>query len=156
MMDFFMIISKKHNGGVAGLIERMKSLGEPKVYIGIPASTNARQGSSNNATLAATHELGAPSRGIPARPFLIPTMQNNADKYVRLMAQGFKTALQDKTKADEVYEKIGLVASSDVKDYIVSGQFVPLKQSTIDRKGSSKPLIDTGELRNSISYEVRK
>jgi hypothetical protein len=31
-----------------------------------------------------------------------------------------------------------------------------LKQSTIDRKGSSKPLIDTGELRNSISYEVKK
>lgn len=151
-----MIIHKKYAGGVAGLLERIAELGKPKVYIGIPSSTNARQGASNNATIAATHEMGAPSRGIPARPFLIPTMQNNADKYVNLMAQGFRNALQDKTKAAEVYEKIGLVASSDVKDYIVSGQFVPLKQSTIDRKGSSKPLIDTGELRNSISYEVRK
>lgn len=151
-----MIIHKKYAGGVAGLLERIKSLGDPKVYIGVPASTNARQGSSNNATIAATHELGAPSRGIPARPFLIPTMQNNAEKYTNLMAQGFRNALQDKEKAAEVYEKIGLVASSDVKDYIVSGQFVPLKQSTIDRKGSSKPLIDTEEMRSSISYEVRK
>jgi hypothetical protein len=155
-MGFFMIIHKKYAGGVKGLLERIAELGEPKVYIGIPSSTNARQGASNNATIAAAHEMGAPSRGIPARPFLIPTMQNNAEKYTNLMAQGFRNALQDKEKAAEVYEKIGLVASSDVKDYIVSGQFVPLKESTIDRKGSSKPLIDTGEMRNSISYEVRK
>ena len=151
-----MIIHKKYAGGVKGLLERIAALGEPKVYIGIPSSTNARQGASNNATIAAVHEMGAPSRNIPARPFLIPTVQNNADKYTNLMAQGFRNALQDKEKAAEVYEKIGLVASSDVKDYIVSGQFVPLKQSTIDRKGSSKPLIDTGELRNSISYKVRE
>jgi hypothetical protein len=151
-----MIIHKKYAGGVAGLLERIAALGDPKVYIGIPTSTNARQGASNNATIAAAHEMGAPSRGIPARPFLIPTMQNNAEKYTNLLAQGFRNALQDKEKAAEVYEKIGLVASSDVKDYIVSGQFVPLKESTIDRKGSSKPLIDTGEMRNSISYEVRK
>ena len=151
-----MIIHKKYAGGVKGLLERIAALGDPKVYVGIPSSTNQRQGASNNATIAAVHELGAPSRGIPARPFLIPTIQNNADKYTNLMAQGFRNALQDKEKAAEVYEKIGLVASSDVKDYIVSGQFVPLKQSTIDRKGSSKPLISTGELRNSISYEVKK
>ena len=151
-----MIIHKKYAGGVQGLLERIAALGEPKVYIGIPSIENPRHGATNNATIAAVHELGAPSRGIPARPFLIPTMQNNADKYVRLMAQGFKAALQDKSQADEVYEKIGLVASSDVKDYIVSGQFVPLKQSTIDRKGSSKPLLDTAELRNSISYEIKK
>jgi hypothetical protein len=155
-MGFFMIIHKKYAGGVQGLLERIAALGDPKVYIGIPSSTNARQGASNNATIAAVHEMGAPSRGIPARPFLIPTMQNNAEKYTNLMAQGFRNALQDKEKSAEVYEKIGLVASSDVKDYIVSGQFVPLKESTIDRKGSSKPLLDTGEMRNSISYEVRK
>ena len=151
-----MIIHKKYAGGVKGLLERIAELGEPKVYIGIPSSTNARQGASNNATIAAVHELSAPTRGIPARPFLIPTMQNNAEKYTNLMAQGFRNALQDKEKAAEVYEKIGLVASTDVQDYIVSGQFVPLKQSTIDRKGSSKPLLDTGEMRNSISWEVRK
>jgi len=155
-MGFFMIIHKKYAGGVQGLLDRIRALGESKVYVGIPSSENARQGATNNATIAAVHELSAPSRGIPARPFLIPTMRNNAEKYTTLMAQGFRNALQDRTKASEVYEKIGLVASNDVKDYIVSGQFVPLKESTIDRKGSSKPLIDTGELRNSISYEVRK
>lgn len=72
------------------------------------------------------------------------------------MAQGFRNAMADGTDPDVVYEKIGLQASSDVKDYIASGSFTPLKQKTIDRKGSSKPLMDTAEMMNSIGYEVRK
>lgn len=151
-----MIIRRQYAGGVQGLLQRIASLGEPEAYVGVPSSENARQGVSNNATIAATHELGAPSRGIPARPFLIPTMKENSTRYKDLMAQGFRSVLAGESTAEEVYEKIGLVASNDVKAYIVSGSFVPLKQSTIDRKGSSKPLIDTGELRNSISWEVRK
>ncbi|MED6004935.1 MULTISPECIES: hypothetical protein [Enterobacteriaceae] len=151
-----MIIHKSYGGGVSGLIQRMKDLGKPKVLVGVPSSKNARQGASNNATIAAVHELGAPSKNIPARPFLVPVVQGNSEKYISLMAQGFRNALRDQEKIKQVYEKIGLVISNDVKAYIVSGNFVPLKQSTIDAKGSSKPLIDTGELRNSISYEVRK
>ena len=150
-----MIIKKSYSGGVAGLIARLKDIGKPQVLVGVPASTNPRQGATNNATIAATHELGAPSKNIPARPFLVPVVQGNSQKYVGLMAQGFKNALRDQEKIKRVYEKIGLVISNDVKDYIVSGNFVPLKQSTIDAKGSSKPLINTGELRNSITYEVR-
>lgn len=151
-----MIIHRQYAGGVQGLLQRIQDLGQPKVYIGIPSSNNAREGESNNATIAAIHELGAPSRNIPARPFLILTMETNAKKYVMLMAQGFKTALENKASADEVYEKIGVVASDDVKDYIVNGSFTPLSQKTIDAKGSSKPLIDTSEMRNSIHYKVRK
>lgn len=150
-----MIIHKSYGGGISGLVHRMKDLGKPKVLVGVPLSKNARQGASNNATIAAVHVLGAPSKGIPKRDFLIPVVQGNSQKYVGLMAQGFRNALRDKEKIRQVYEKIGLVISNDVKAYIVSGNFVPLKQSTIDAKGSSKPLISTGELRNSISYEVR-
>lgn len=150
-----MIIKKSYGGGVSGLIARLKDIGKPQVLVGVPSSKNARQGASNNATIAAVHELGAPSKNIPARPFLVPVVQGDSQKYVELMAQGFRNALQDQEKIKQVYEKIGLVISNDVKAYIVSGNFVPLKQSTIDAKGSSKPLISTGELRNSISYEIR-
>ena len=53
------------------------------------------------------------------------------------------------------YEKIGIIIVNDIKTTMVTGNFTPLKSSTIKAKGSTKPLIDTGELRNSISYEVR-
>jgi hypothetical protein len=45
-------------------------------------------------------------------------------------------------------------AAADVQAYMVNGKFAPLKAKTIKRKGSSKPLIDTGQLRQSITYRV--
>lgn len=153
-----MIIRTEHNGGLKGFLERFREIGKPKVYIGVPSSKNGihKDSKINMATLLALHVLGAPTRGIPQRDPIRPPLMANSKRYTQLMAQGFSNALKDKEKIAQVYEKIGLVASNDVKEYFVMGDFVPLQQKTIDRKGSSKPLIDTSELRNSITYEVRK
>ena len=152
-----MIIRTEHNGGLKGFLERFREIGKPKVYIGVPASKNGihKDSKINMATLLAIHVLGAPSRGIPQRDPLRPPLIANAQRYTDLMAQGIKNALSDGTDPKIVYEKIGIVATNDVYDYFVTGNFKPLDQRTIDRKGSSKPLIDSEELRGSISYEVR-
>ena len=107
------------------------------------------------ATLLALHVLGAPSRGIPQRDPLRPPLIANAQRYSDLLALGLKNALSDGTDPKLVYEKIGIVATNDVYDYFITGNFKALSEKTIKAKGSSKPHIDTGELRNSISYEVR-
>ena len=152
-----MIIRTEHNGGLKGFLERFKEIGKPKVYIGVPASKNGmHEGGINMATLLALHVLGAPSRGIPQRDPLRPPLIANAQRYSDLLALGLKNALSDGTDPKLVYEKIGIVATNDVYDYFVTGNFKPLNQKTIDRKGSSKPLIDTEELRGSITYEVRQ
>ena len=152
-----MIIRNEHNGGLKGFLERFKEIGKPKVYIGVPASKNGmHEGGINMATLLAIHVLGAPSRGIPQRDPLRPPLIANAQRYSDLLALGLKNALADGTDPKIVYEKIGIVATNDVYDYFVTGNFKPLNQKTIDRKGSSKPLIDTEELRGSITYEVRQ
>ena len=153
-----MIIRKEYNGGLKGFLERFKDIGKPKVYIGVPASKNSihKDSKINMATLLAIHVLGAPSRGIPQRDPLRPPLIANAQRYTDLMAQGIKNALANGTDPNIVYEKIGIVAVNDVNDYFVNGSFKPLNQKTIDRKGSSKPLIDTEELRGAITYEVRK
>ena len=151
-----MIIRKEYNGGLKGFLERFKEIGKPKVYIGVPASKNGmHEGGINMATLLALHVLGAPSRGIPQRDPLRPPLIANAQRYSDLLALGLKNALSDGTDPKLVYEKIGIVATNDVYDYFVTGNFKPLNQKTIDRKGSSKPLIDTEELRGAITYEVR-
>lgn len=152
-----MIIRNEHNGGLKGFLERFRDIGKPKVYIGVPASKNwiHKDSKINMATLLAIHVLGAPTRGIPQRDPLRPPLIANTQRYTDLMAQGIKNALANGTDPNVVYEKIGIVASNDVKDYFVSGSFKPLDQKTIDRKGSSKPLLDTGELRSSITYQVK-
>ena len=152
-----MIIQTEHNGGLKGFLERFREIGKPKVYIGVPASKNGmHEGGINMATLLALHVLGAPSRGIPQRDPLRPPLIANAQRYSDLLALGLKNALANGTDPKLVYEKIGIVATNDVKDYFITGNFKALSEKTIKAKGSSKPLIDSGEMRNSISYEVRK
>ena len=151
-----MIIRTEHNGGLKGFLERFREIGKPKVYIGVPASKNGmHEGGINMATLLALHVLGAPSRGIPQRDPLRPPLIANAQRYSDLLALGLKNALANGTDPKIVYEKIGIVATNDVKDYFITGNFKALSEKTIKAKGSSKPLISTGELRNSITYEVR-
>lgn len=152
-----MIIRKEYNGGLKGFLERFREIGKPKVYIGVPASKNSihKDSKINMATLLALHVLGAPSRGIPQRDPLRPPLVANAQRYTDLLALGLKNALANGTDPKLVYEKIGIVATNDVKDYFITGNFKALSEKTIKAKGSSKPLLDTGELRNSISYEVR-
>ncbi|MEM8168046.1 hypothetical protein Q4R38_18910, partial [Morganella morganii] len=50
---------------------------------------------------------------------------------------------------------VGEKLSGEVKRKIQSGINPELDPKTVARKGSSKPLIDTGNLLQSITYEVR-
>ena len=55
--------------------------------------------------------------------------------------------------------RVGNFGASQVKKGIVSGApggqaFVPNSSLTVERKGSSRPLIDHGDLVGSITYEV--
>ena len=55
--------------------------------------------------------------------------------------------------------RVGNYGASEIKKGIVSGApagktFKPLSALTISRKGSSKPLIDKGDLVGSVTYQV--
>jgi len=50
-----------------------------------------------------------------------------------------------------------MIGRDACKNYIKAGNnLAPNAPSTIAQKGSSKPLIDTGSMLNSITYAVRK
>ena len=56
-----------------------------------------------------------------------------------------------------VLRQVGTVLAASGEQTITEGgrpAWKPLAASTIARKGSSKPLIDKGTLRNSLDYEV--
>jgi hypothetical protein len=52
------------------------------------------------------------------------------------------------------YGRIGMVAVGDVQRRIVQRIPPPNAPSTIAKKGSDVPLIDTGRLRQSVDYTV--
>ena len=134
------------------LIEQLKAGGEKAVYVGFPAEFNENIEGSDNfnlASLAAVLEFG--NERIPSRPFLRQTLAENQEKYTALFVKLFKSGIS----IDQIYEQIALIAQGDVQQNIVNGKWTANAPSTIKRKKSSKPLIDTGKLRQSIKGIVK-
>ncbi|MBN6075800.1 hypothetical protein HYE60_11200 [Aggregatibacter actinomycetemcomitans] len=134
------------------LIEQMKSLKEKAVYVGFPAEFDEKVEGSENfnlASLAAVLEFG--NEHIPSRPFLRQTLEENQEKYTALFVQWFEQGVQ----VAQIYERLAVMAQGDVQMNIVKGEWVENAKSTIRRKKSSKPLIDTGKMRQSVRGIVK-
>ena len=93
---------------------------------------------------------------IPERPFMRNAMKSNANKYGNALARSAAGILRGDVSAYSALDKLGQVAQQDIRNEITSLKSPPNSPVTIARKGSSNPLIDTGEMRNSVSYEVKK
>lgn len=107
------------------------------------------------AAVAAQNEFGNPSKHIPARPFMRPTIAKQQGEWKKLTEQGAKQILLGKQTAGDVLEAIGLKAAGDVRKTISQVYEPPLSPRTIaarlakrkDKKtvgNLTKPLIDTG------------
>ncbi|HDR1123196.1 hypothetical protein ACFHYN_03815 [Pasteurella multocida] len=134
------------------LAKTLNELVKKDVFVGIPEEVNKSledQPSFNMASLAAVLEFG--NDHIPERPFLRQTLNDNREKYVSMFVNLFKKGVEP----EKIYEQLALIAQADVQENIVRGNWVPNNPKTIKRKGSSKPLIDTGKLRQSIKGVVR-
>jgi hypothetical protein len=104
------------------------------------------------AMVAATHEFGCPEQGIPERPFLRGGIRRGTPKFHKLNVANLRAVVLGEKGIDESIEMLGVVAVGEVKREFVVGKFVPNSLKTIERKGSSRPLIDTGSMRQSITY----
>ena len=99
--------------------------------------------------VAAIHEFGAPKKNIPQRSFLLSTFE--AKKAV--WAKAFKTLLGRVSSAielDNSLEQFGQLMQRDVRLKFTNNQWKPLKY----RKGN--PLLDSGQLRRSVSYQIKR
>lgn len=105
--------------------------------------------------LAAVHEFGSPSIGVPERSFIRAGLKDDRDGMVRLLNDAARGIVAGTMSVETGLGRLGLWAQNAIKRKITGGDIPPpLKPRTIARKGSSKPLVDTGQLVNSITFEV--
>jgi phage gpG-like protein len=147
--------------------ERIDALrgGGATVSIGVQGAQAAANHQGTHLTvaqLATVHEFGKVIRQpnmnrtivIPERSFLRATVDRYREAIARrqvLLTQGY---VLGKFELQGAMELLGQYVVGLVKQRIANGIAPPNAPSTIARKGSSKPLIDTGQLRNSITYKV--
>lgn len=143
------------------LIQNVKKLMDKNIYVGIPAEkTHRKDEPITNAEIGYINEFGSTANNIPARPFLIPSLEKNKDKISEELKPAFNNV-----KPNVNLERAGTLAVGSVKKWIRNQTgFAPLKPATIkarqrrrkNRKAGTKALIDTGAFINSITYVVDK
>ena len=131
----------------------LKELAEKEVRVGFQHGKATEEDGTDICDIAAWNELGTVH--IPARPFLRMSVDDNTSK--------IKSFLQEKRKdlvrgvsAEQVLKEIGIFQKDLIQEKITDGSFAPNAASTVKKKGSSKPLIDTGRMRQSVNYEIKQ
>lgn len=128
--------------------EIRKVKGGRKVKVGVLSSAGG-----DMASVATWNEFGT-SRGIPARPFMAQTFAKKKAEIVDFIDKLRGAVFAGNGTFENALGEIGERYKSFIQKEIASGGFAPNAPSTIAQKGSSKPLIDTGALRQSINWEI--
>lgn len=143
-----------------GLSAILKALAEvaPKARVGILGNKNQRNNgqANSNATIGLKHEFGKDD--LPIRSFLrVPIIENLKIYLERAGAfdkEAAKEVVKQKSFAPWV-AKLGIIAESIVADAFSTGGFGKWKPSNMAFKKNHQTLIESQQLRNSITSEVR-
>lgn len=128
------------------------------VFVGLPSEKVGGEIYRDGQTImsiGAVHEYGAgnnPKRSFLRTPFLLKKKQIN-----EFIAKQLERTL-DGVSVDDALGMVGAYCRNiSVKAFSTKGygQWDELEPKTVERKGSSKILIDTGTLRNAISWVIR-
>lgn len=134
-------LSVKQVADMTGKIRRaITALTEKDVYIGVPAeNAGARAGGINNAELSYIHEFGAPAAGIPARPHLLPGLDDIKGEAAGLLKGAAKKALEGNEGAVEsALKRIGLLGEKSVRAKFQDNDWAPLDPEYAHYKGIKK------------------
>lgn len=131
----------------------LNELSQLQVRIGYQKGNATDDDGTDYCDIAAWNELG--TEHTPSRPFLRKSVDENEAK-INAFLQSQKADLVKGVPAEQILKKIGIFQKDLIQEKITEGSYAPNAPSTIARKGSSKPLIDTGKMRQSVNYVIQK
>lgn len=139
--------------GMRKIMAEFHSADRTVITVGVQKGEVNEDGTSV-AEYAAHNEYGTDK--IPQRSFIGTAFDENKPSYIRYMHRATRK-FEIESFARAVY-LLGLNAQQDIQSVISKRNILPrLADSTIKaKKGSTKTLVDTGALVNSITFEVKK
>lgn len=91
---------------------------------------------------------------IPPRPFIRNAWNANKYNYERIIMNGVKSIIFNGVTAKSVLDQLGATAAADIQRSSIALRKPANAPATIDRKRSTNPLVDTGELQRMVTYKV--
>ncbi len=105
-----------------------------------------------NADFSSEHQVGEYTITIPARPYFRNMIAKNSPNWPARIAAALRAGNYDGAVA---LKSVGQSIKDDLQQSIRATDSPPNAKSTIRKKGFNKPLIDTGHMLRSVSYEVK-
>lgn len=128
------------------------------IKIGILGNKNSRNDKNTNASIGLQHEFGSASKNIPERSFLRMPLKEKMSK--RLLEIGKQVMIGiSKNNAMLFLKKLGVLGEEIIQQAFDTGGFgkwANLSERTIKEKGFDTKLVETTQLRKSITSEVKK
>ena len=142
------------------LLRRLASVAQRDVLVGVPAG-EGRDDGPTNAEIGYQNEFGSPANNIPARPHLLPGVAAVQDKAAAKLTRAADAAASGRVSdAERHLHAAGLLAQNSVRRTLTTTAYRPLSERTLAERRArgrtgTKPLIDTGQYRRSITYVIR-
>lgn len=137
--------------------ERMRALSKVAVKTGIQSDAGEYENGIRLVDIAVMQAFGTERNGrvhIPARPFLSEAVRRYKGRIRTAAIRLAKLVGRGELTAEQASAQLGVLMTQCIQNTLRTGPWTPLAPSTIAKKKSDVPLIDTGFLVNSIRHEV--
>lgn len=142
--------------GFAALIRRIAKSDKP---VSITVGFHDAEGGATTAggktvlEIATMHEYGL---GVPMRSMIAAWFDANEAKNEEVLRKLGAMVVKGKLTPEQGLEQAGLLMVADVQARITGGIEPPNAPATIAKKGSSTPLVDTGQMKSAIRHKVQR
>lgn len=150
-MGFFIKDAKLTADGIR-MVNTLRKLSSTEIKVGFLESSGGYEDGTTVAQVAAWNEFG--TEHSPSRPFMRQTLKDQREEITKFARDRAKGVVNGSMSAQMALNGIGSYVKGRMQAEIRDGEFEPNAPSTVAHKGSSKPLIDTGRMRQSIVYVI--
>lgn len=142
-------------GAKNGRVPSEKRVSKTKVNLPMGNSSVGSNDTVTNSIIGAKHEFG--DHTVPQRSFLRTPIIENFQKYLEKAGafnqKSFEKVIKEKSFLTYV-KKLGIIGETIVLDAFATGGFGKWEPSNMDHKKNKQTLVETQQLRNSITSRV--
>lgn len=150
---------RRRGNSASNIVKSVKSGARREVAVGFPAGANGArihsQADMPIYQLAAIHQFGSPSRNIPARDFMGLGNEMIIKKTRPTVERGIIAVNRNPENINQMMNAVARISEAEMKNAINNLKSPPNATSTVAIKESANPLVDTGEMMNSVTAIVR-